>query len=98
MRRESRWATLDDFNLPTLNDFAHTYAGLIIQKGKMNLYTEIAAKKGSVASTIEFSGKFEDPKIRTLAAIGFAFRHAFIHSLAPEIDHTIQLEKVKTRH
>ena len=50
------------------------------------------------AYEIAFSGKFEDPKIRVLAAVGFAFQHAFIHSLRPEIDHTIEVEMMKATH
>ncbi len=46
-------------------------------------------KKQSDASKIEFSGRFDAPKIRTWEAIKFAFHHAYVQALSPRLEHTI---------
>jgi hypothetical protein len=64
------------------------------------LFAEVISKifknheKKSVASKIEFEGEFEQPKVRTFAAVGFAFRHAFVQALAPKIENTLYREQI----
>ncbi len=51
-------------------------------------------RQKTVATQINFEGKIEDPDTSILPIIFYALRHAFIQSLLPQIDHTIQVEHV----
>lgn len=50
--------------------------------------------KEQVATKIPITGKFRDPNISLLDAVGYLLRNAFVYALKPAIDNTISIGKV----
>lgn len=67
------------------------------------LLGEIAAailknrQKNSVATKVEFSGRFDETTVLKWAAVKAAFRHAFVHALAPKVDDTISFKTIREK-
>lgn len=63
-------------------------------------FAELASKiiknreKKTIATRIEFEGKFDDPEMTVWGAIREALRHAFVQALLPNIEDRISLEDV----
>jgi hypothetical protein len=53
-------------------------------------------KKDSVATKIEFGGRFDDVNVKTWHAIVEVFHHAFVKALPEKLDNSVMLRKLKT--
>lgn len=54
-------------------------------------------KQNTVATKVEFSGTFEDPKTGIFSAIRYVLRNAFIKALEPQIENSLNLNEANPR-
>lgn len=55
------------------------------------------SKNKSDAAKIEFSGKFAEPRVSEWAAVRSAFHHAYIHPLAPRLEHSVTIGAARVK-